>query len=335
MVSMIIGLTGTLASGKGTVADVLKREGFVYLSLSDELREILKENSIELSRKNLQDWGNRMREENGPEYLAVRVTDKMRKMGCARFVVDGIRNPAEIEHLRKMRNFFLIAVDAPQETRFRRIRERAREDAPTAWEEFLRQDERDRGVGEASTGQGVERCMSKADYLIGNEGSVEKVSEKVHEIISELGKKARPLSWDEYFMTFARVAAQKSKDPSTKVGACIVDDEKRVVGLGYNGFPKHCDDDKLPMDREGPFLETKYAYVVHAEPNAILNSTKNTKGCRIYVTLFPCNECAKLIIQAGIKEVVYEEDKYAGTEIVEASKRLFRSAGIKMRQFTF
>ncbi|MFP4117988.1 MAG: deoxycytidylate deaminase [Candidatus Woesearchaeota archaeon] len=158
---------------------------------------------------------------------------------------------------------------------------------------------------------------------------------KVEELYSDLSKKVKPLSWDEYFMTFAKVAAQKSKDPSTKVGACIVDGKRRVIGLGYNGFPKRCDDDELPMAREGPFLETKYAYVVHAEPNAILNSTRNTDGCRMYVTLFPCNECAKLIIQAGITEVIFADDKYAGTDVVEASKRLFRAAGVKTRLFEF
>ncbi|MFW5852703.1 MAG: deoxycytidylate deaminase [Nanoarchaeota archaeon] len=145
-------------------------------------------------------------------------------------------------------------------------------------------------------------------------------------------KSLQPPSWDEYFMSFAKTAATKSKDPSTKVGACIVDKDRRIVGLGYNGFPKKIDDDSLPMAREGSFLETKYAYVVHAEPNAILNATKSTKDCRIYVTLFPCNECAKLIIQAGITEVVYLDDKYAGTEVVQASKRLFRAARVKMRQ---
>lgn len=140
------------------------------------------------------------------------------------------------------------------------------------------------------------------------------------------------LSWDEYFMGMALLSAKRSKDPSTQVGACIVNRDKKVVGLGYNGFPMGCDDDKLPWDREGTFLETKYPYVCHAELNAILNSTKSLKDCAIYVGLFPCHECAKAIIQSGIKEVVYLSDKYDGTESNLASKTMFGMSGVNYRQ---
>lgn len=138
------------------------------------------------------------------------------------------------------------------------------------------------------------------------------------------------LNWDEYFMAMAHLAAFRSKDPNTKVGACIVNPERRVVGLGYNGFPFGCQDEAYPWEREGDFLETKYPYVVHAELNAILNSIQNLKGCTIYVSLFPCNECAKAIIQAGISKVIYEEDKYNGSETNLASKRMFHDAGVKL-----
>ena len=121
------------------------------------------------------------------------------------------------------------------------------------------------------------------------------------------------LSWDQYFMGMAHLSAMRSKDPNTRVGACIVNPQKRVVGLGYNGFPYGCEDDEFPWARDGQFLETKYPYVVHAELNAILNSIQDLHGCTLYVSLFPCNECAKAIIQAGITCVVYESDKYDGT----------------------
>lgn len=140
------------------------------------------------------------------------------------------------------------------------------------------------------------------------------------------------LTWDEYFMGIALFSAKRSKDPSTQVGACIVNEHKKVVGLGYNGFPIGCGDDELPWDREGDFLETKYPYVCHAELNAILNSIKNLNNCSIYVALFPCNECAKAIIQSGIKEVVYLSDKYSGTPSNIASKKMFQMAGVKLRQ---
>ena len=141
------------------------------------------------------------------------------------------------------------------------------------------------------------------------------------------------LSWDQYFMGMAHLSAMRSKDPNTRVGACIVNPQKRVVGLGYNGFPYGCEDDEFPWEREGDTLNTKYAYVVHGELNAILNCKgKDLTGCRIYVGLFPCNECAKAIIQSGIKEVVYLSDKYAETDIVKASKRMLNAAGVKLTQ---
>lgn len=139
------------------------------------------------------------------------------------------------------------------------------------------------------------------------------------------------ISWDEYFMGVAMLAGKRSKDPSTQVGACIVDDDNKILSQGYNGLPRGCSDDEFPWDREGNMLETKYPYVVHAELNAILNSRgTNLYGSKIYVALFPCNECAKAIIQSGIKEVVYLSDKYADTDIVKASKRLLEAAGVKM-----
>ncbi len=145
-----------------------------------------------------------------------------------------------------------------------------------------------------------------------------------------MGKREGTLTWDEYFMGLAHLSALRSKDPSTQVGAAIVDENHRVVSVGYNGFPKGCDDDEYPWDREGGVLDTKYAFVVHAELNAILNSPRSVQGCTIYVSLFPCNECAKAIIQSGIKRVVYESDKYAKTEGVLASKRMFKSAGVEL-----
>lgn len=145
-------------------------------------------------------------------------------------------------------------------------------------------------------------------------------------------KRLDVLSWDDYFMGMAHLSALRSKDPSTQVGAVIVSQANKVVSIGYNGLPKGCSDDEYPWDREGTTLETKYVYVVHAELNAILNAPLPVTGCRIYVSLFPCNECAKAIIQSGIREIVYEDDKYAQSDHVKASKRMLSSAGITTRQ---
>ena len=148
-------------------------------------------------------------------------------------------------------------------------------------------------------------------------------------------KRMDVLSWDEYFMGLAHLSAMRSKDPSTQVGAVIVSGEHRVVSIGYNGFPNGCSDDEFPWDREGDFGATKYPYVVHAELNAILNSKNDLRGCSIYVSLFPCNECAKAIIQSGISRIVYESDKYADTDATIASKRMLRAAGVELYQLPY
>ena len=142
------------------------------------------------------------------------------------------------------------------------------------------------------------------------------------------------ISWDEYFMGIAALAAKRSKDPNTQVGACIVSTDDVILSTGYNGMPKGCSDDEFPWDREGEALESKYAFVTHSELNAILNYRGGSlEGTKLYVSLFPCNECAKAIIQAGIKKVVYDSDKYNGTPMNIASKRMFDAAGVKYEPY--
>lgn len=147
-------------------------------------------------------------------------------------------------------------------------------------------------------------------------------------------KRTDYISWDEYFMGIAMLSAERSKDNSTQVGACIVGADRRILSVGYNGMPSGCDDDEMPWKREGDFLDSKYAYVCHAELNAILNNSgASLKGATIYVTLFPCNECAKAIIQSGIREVVYASDKYAGANFTQAAKMMFKLSGVALREY--
>ncbi len=142
-------------------------------------------------------------------------------------------------------------------------------------------------------------------------------------------KRTDYISWDEYFMGVSMLSGMRSKDPNTQVGACIVSEDNKILSMGYNGFPKGCSDDEFPWEREGSEIETKYAYVTHSELNAILNYRGGSlEGAKIYVSLFPCNECAKAIIQAGIKTVVYDDDKYAHTPSNIASRRMFEAAGV-------
>ena len=141
-------------------------------------------------------------------------------------------------------------------------------------------------------------------------------------------KRKNYISWKEYFMNIAILSAQRSKDPSTQVGACIVNPDNKIVGVGYNGFPNGCSDSLLPWSRDKKPLDSKYLYVVHAEANAIMNSTKSLQDCTLYCTLFPCNECGKLIIQSGIKKVYALDDIYFETDACVAARRMFDLAKI-------
>lgn len=148
-----------------------------------------------------------------------------------------------------------------------------------------------------------------------------------------MNQRKEHISWDECFMRMAHVIAERSKDPNTQAGAVLVDEKNIVVGLGYNGFPRGISNDDLPWDRKGDFCQTKYAYIVHAEENAIYNANANTKDCKLYCTLFPCNECTKTIIQNGIKEIVYENDKYHNDDAWVASRKMLDLAGVTYRQY--
>jgi len=142
------------------------------------------------------------------------------------------------------------------------------------------------------------------------------------------------ISWDEYFMGVSMLSGMRSKDPHTQVGACIVSNDNKMLSMGYNGFPNGCSDDTFPWEKEGDGNETKYPFVTHSELNAILNYRGGSlEGAKIYVSLFPCNECAKAIIQSGIKTIVYDVDKYANTPSVIASKKMLDAAGVRYYQY--
>ncbi len=148
------------------------------------------------------------------------------------------------------------------------------------------------------------------------------------------GKRDDYISWDEYFMGVAKLAALRSKDPNSQVGSCIVSPDNKILSIGYNGLPIGCSDDEFPWQREGEELDTKYVYVTHSELNAILNYRGGSlDGAKLYVSMFPCNECAKAIIQSGIREIIYAVDKYPDTASVIASKRMLNAAGVGYRRY--
>ncbi len=330
---MIIGLTGSLAAGKGVVSDFLKKQGFAYLSLSDELREYLKENKIELTRENLQNEGNKLRQEKGAGVLAEMVKEKIINQQYRKAIVDGIRNPAEVEILKKMKNFFLVAVDAPKESRFKRMQERNRESDPITWEYFLKVDKRDQGE-ENPLGQQVRKCMNKADFMLINDGSFEEVEIKVRELYNKLQRKIPRPNWDEYFMKMAALVAERSTCLRHNVGAVIVKN-KRALTTGYNGAAKgveECikigclrDELKIPSGTKHEICRA-----IHAEQNAIIQAGLhgiNIDGGTLYSTHTPCMICAKMIVNAGIKEVVSYQD-YADAD----ARKFLADAGILLRK---
>lgn len=152
--------------------------------------------------------------------------------------------------------------------------------------------------------------------------------------MTKMRKREDYISWDEYFMGIAHLSGMRSKDPNTQVGACIVSNDNKILSMGYNGFPIGCSDDEFPWDREGEELDTKYPYVTHGEMNAILNYRGGSlEGTKLYVSLFPCNECTKAIIQAGIKKIVYDSDKYALSPTTIAAKKMLDAAGVVYEQY--
>lgn len=331
---MIIGLTGTISSGKGVVAEFLKSKDMVYLSLSDEVREEARNRKIELTRENLQNLGNEMREREGKGVLAKRVIKKIKSQKYSKAVVDGIRNPEEVNELRKLSKFFLVAVDAPREIRFKRMASRNRESDPKTWEEFLKIDNRDFGQNEAASGQQVGKCMEMADFKIVNDLTIDKFNEKVNGLIKEIERKIPRPSWDEYFLKQAALVAERSTCLRHNVGAVIVKN-KRLMTTGYNGAAsgsKDCIQQGCMRDamniKSGERHEICRA--IHAEQNAIIQAALHgidISGGTLYCTHTPCMICAKMIANVKIKDIVTY-----GTYPDENALNFLKEQGINLRR---
>jgi len=331
---MIIGLTGSLAAGKGVVSDFFKEKGFVYLSLSDEVREIARQKKIEITRKNLQDLANELRDKNGAGYFAEIILNKAINQQYKKAIVDGIRNPAEIDVLKKLKDFFLISVDADSELRFNRLVNRNRESDPKSWEDFLNVDNRDKGMGEKETGQCVGKCMTRADFILINNSTLEEAKNQVEKISEEIEKRIPRLTWDEYFIEICRAVALRATCNRGKVG-CIIAKNKQILVTGYAGSPKglpHCDEVGHQMRKtiHEDGRETMHCIrTTHAEQNAICQAAKlgiAIDESTLYCKMTPCIACAKMIINAGIKRIVCEKKYHAGQE----SEDLFNQSGIEI-----
>lgn len=331
---MIIGLTGENCAGKGTAAEYLMKKSFYYLSLSDVIREELTGEGKEITRDELIKKGNALREEFGPAILAKKVL--LRMEGDRNYVVDSIRNSSEVDELKKSHGFFLFYITAPPETRFGRMHERKREGDPITYDAFLHIEEIERKSSDA-THQSFIDAISKADKKIVNDADPQRFYDQIDRVLGEISeefKLNRP-SWDEYFMNIAKVVASRSNCVKRKVAAVIVKD-KRIISTGYNGTPrgvKNCDEGGCPrcnsFAESGKNLED--CYCSHGEENAIVQASYHgisIKGAIIYSTFSPCLLCTKMILNAGIAEVVYN----AEYPLADAPLKLLKEAGVIVRQ---
>lgn len=330
--TMIIGLTGKNGSGKGEVAEFLKSRGFAYYSLSDEIRVEMKEKGVEVTRDNLIQFANKLRNENGPSYLAEKI---MRRLSPDKnYVVDSIRNPFEVEELRKRSDFHLISVTAEPKTRFERLKNRGRESDPTEYKKFLEIDAKEASSADPSTQQ-MDRTHDMADAVVENDTTLEDLHNKVKDILRILAMSTKRPDWDEYFMGIAQMVAMRSNCIKRKVAAVVVKDQ-RIIATGYNGTPrgiKNCNEGGCPrcndMGKSGHGLED--CLCAHAEENAIAQAAyhgTSIKDSTVYTTFSPCLGCTKLIINSGIKEVVYNIEY----SIEEVPLKLLKEAGVKVRK---
>jgi dCMP deaminase len=329
---MLIGLTGRNAAGKGEVAKHLQTKSFYYYSLSDAIRDEIRARQLTITRERLIDVGNELREHFGPSVLADRILKRVD--ADKNYVIDSIRNPAEVEAFRKhTKNFKLLLVDAPLKVRFERSVMRNRESDPITFDDFVELENRE-AAGD-TTAQNMIQVERLADVVLVNDTSIEELCPKVDAVVARIMRQEQRPDWDQYFMDIARVVASRSNCMKRKVAAIIVRD-KRVISTGYNGTPRgtrNCNEGGCPrcnnMAASGTGLDE--CLCSHGEENAIVQASYHgvsLKDALIYTTFAPCLMCAKMIINSGIKEVVYNLEY----PLNDSSFRLFNEAGIAARQ---
>jgi dCMP deaminase len=329
---MIIGITGKNGSGKTAVSEYLKSRGFEYHSLSDAIREEIRKRELQITREVLIEVGNELREKFGPGILAERLLPCLES--DQNYVIDSIRNPQEVDALRKRSDFTLLALEAEQATRFERSRIRGRENAAQTLKQFAEEEARELDSNNPASQQ-LNATRQKADFVITNDGTLEELHRRLDAVLPPLMSRFLRPTWDEYFMSIARVVAMRSNCMKRKVAAIIVKD-KRVVSTGYNGTPrgaKNCNEGGCPrcngMAASGTALDE--CLCCHGEENAITQAAyhgTSLKGATLYTTYAPCLLCTKMIINSGIAEVVYNQDY----PLNETALSLLRECGIVLRR---
>jgi dCMP deaminase len=331
---MIIGLTGKNASGKGEVAKFLQERGFQFSSLSDALRAELRRRKIAPTRDHLTRLGNELREKHGPGVLAERI---LKQLGESQnYAIDSFRNPSEVEVFRAHGDFVLWAVTASPATRFKRIKERAREKDPMTLSEFVAVEKREASNTDRSK-QSIDACEKLADERIANDGSIESLRKRLTLLLKKNLKAIKRPSWDRYFIDIAQKVALRSNCIKRKVAAIIVKNG-RIISTGYNGTPRHtrnCFENGCPRcNTIGPSGQNLgECYCSHGEENAIVQAAYHgiaIKDSTLYTTFSPCLLCTKMIINGGIAEVVFNQDYTLGAPALA----LLKEAGVKLRKLT-
>ncbi len=329
---MIIGLTGKNGSGKTAVAEYLVSRGFEYHSLSDAIREEILKRGLQITREVLIDVGNELREKSGPGILAERLLTSLES--GHNYVIDSIRNPQEVDVLRSRNDFTLLALEVEQGTRFERSRRRGRENAAQTLSQFAEEEARELDSDNPASQQ-LNATRQKADLIVANDGTLEELHRRLDALLPPLMSRFMRPTWDEYFMSIARVVAMRSNCMKRKVAAIIVKD-MRVVSTGYNGTPrgaKNCNEGGCPrcnsMAASGTALDE--CLCCHGEENAITQAAyhgTSVKGATLYSTFAPCLLCTKMIINSGIAEVVYNQDY----PLNDTALSLLKECGVLLRQ---
>ncbi|MFC1682185.1 deaminase [Nanoarchaeota archaeon] len=330
---MIIGITGTLGAGKGTVVDYLKNKGFTHYSVREFLTEEVKKRGLPVNRDSMVLVGNQLREMFSPSYIIDQLFSKAKetRQDC---IIESLRNPGEVEALKKKEDSFLIAVDALSQIRYSRIFKRQSETDNLTYQEFLENEKREMESTDPNK-QNLKKCIEMADFVLTNDSSFENLYEQLEKIYRQINFK-RP-SWDEYFMKIMKeVGARTTCDRARKGGGgCVIVKDKQILVTGYVGSPpgiSHCDEVGHQMKSTIHEDRSKSDHCVrttHSEQNAICQAAKrgiSLDGATLYVFMTPCYTCAKLIITAGIKRIVCEKAYHADKD----SRDLLEQAGVKL-----
>jgi len=333
---MILGITGSYASGKDTVAEILKEKGFIHYSLSDILREELTKKKKEITRENLINLGNELRKKYGSSVLTERIIKKLEDN--KNYIISSIRNPKEIEPLLSKNDFHLVFIESHPKVRYKRLVKRNRNEKDViSFREFMKNEELENSRDE--TKQQLNECKKLAKIKIINNSTLKKLNEKVNQMLKDLEKKGtqkyiRP-SWDEYFLKLCDIIGSRGTCDRGRAG-CVITKDKRIIATGYVGSPiglPHCDEVghqmKATIHEDGK-ITNHCVRTTHAEQNGITQAARNgvaIGGSTLYCKMTPCHICAKIIINAGIKEVIVAKDYHASAD----SKKIFKQAGIKLK----